>query len=216
MRMRFNKGRKKAGGRLSKSPLVEKLKAGAAVLAISVAGCTMDTGGLAVSDSSTDAPIVDGHGGSDSRPDNRVPDKGSDHAVPDMGVDKSVPDTGVDTAVPDTGVDIGPDTGVDLGPDSGSVCPGVVNDTAYGKAAYVGTPVTVGGYSIENTGAVPGGVNVDVACGSNSSAIKNGVFLPKGGAEVVVNVPADGKKIRLKNITNDSWVSNLNVVVETL
>ena len=32
------------------------------------------------------------------------------------------------------------------------------------------------------------------------------------GSNLVVN----GKKIRLKNLANDSWVSNMNVVVETL
>jgi hypothetical protein len=91
----------------------------------------------------------------------------------------------------------------------------VKNDSAYGKLAYVGTPVTVGGYNITNTGAVSGGVNVDIDCGSNSSQIDKGVFLPKG-SEVVVQVPADKRKIRLKNISFGSSVANMNIIVETL
>lgn len=216
MRMRLRKGRERAGGRLSKSPLVERLKAGAAVLAISVAGCTMDVGGLPAADGALDGrgdyAVVDINKAPDSKSDSRkVPDLGPDKSVPDIGEDSAAPDKGADQLVPDS---MKPDTSTN--PDSGAVCPGVKNENAYGTPAYVGTPVTVGGYNITNTGPVPGGVNVDIECGSSSASIDSGVFLAKGGAEVIVNIPADKKRIRLKNISNSSSVANMNILVETL
>ncbi len=206
--------------------MVDRLKAGAAVLAISVAGCTMNTGGIPVvdgaADTREDTVVVDLDKGPDSRIDSKiVPDQGPDMAVPDMEIDSKVPDKGSDQLFadfnkPDAVADAWPDLGVDTGPDSGTVCPGVTNNSSYGQPAYVGSPVVIGGYSITNTGAVSGGVEVDVDCGSNSSSIKSGVFLPKGGSEIVVTVPADGKKIRLKNVSNSATVANLNILVETL
>lgn len=205
-----------SGGRISKSPLVERLKAGAAVLAISVAGCTMDVSGLPVADGAfdgrQDSVVSDIWKNPDLKADTKkAPDLGSDKSIPDLGNDSAVPDKGADQLVPDT---LKPDTSAK--PDSGGVCPGAKNENAYGTPAYVGTPVSVGGYNITNTGAVPGGINVDIDCGSSSASIDSGVYLAKGGAEAIVNIPADKKRIRLKNLSSSPTVANLNILVETL
>lgn len=227
MRIRFKRDRREAGGRPPQGkPLVDRLKAGAAVLAISVAGCTMNTGGIPVVDGATDTRedtvVVNLDKGPDSRIDSKiVPDQGPDKSEPDMVIDSKVPDKGSDQLYadfnkPDVVTDTWTDSGVDTGPDQGIVCSGVANDSVSTKLINTGNSIVVGGYKITNNGPASGGITVDIECDSGSSSIKNNVFCKEGGPETVVAVPADGKKIRLYNIGSNPSVASMTINVGTL
>lgn len=217
MRMRYRMDRKKAGGRLSGKPLVERLRAGAAVLAVSIAGCSFSSGGIPVADGTVDigndSALVDLVARPDARADIKaVPDLGIDKSQPDMGTDSKMPDKGVDVAVPDMGQDISADTG----PDSGVVCNGAANDSVSTKLVNTGSSLVVGGYSIKNNGPVTGGITVDISCASSGSQIKSYQFCQAGGPESVVIVPADGKRIRLYNLNNNASAASMTIHVETI
>jgi hypothetical protein len=217
MRMRYRRDRKKAGGRLSGKPLAERLRAGAAVLAVSIAGCSFSSGGIPVADGSVDigndTTIADLAIRPDTRADIKAaPDFGPDKSLPDMGIDSKVPDKGADVAASDMGQDIS----ADLGPDSGVVCNGAANETVSTKLVNTGSSLVVGGYSIKNNGPVTGGITVDISCASSGSQIKSYQFCQAGGPESVVSVPADGKKIRLYNLNNNASAASMTIHVETL
>ena len=134
------------------------------------------------------------------------------------------PDLDADTdADTDSGLDGGPDLDADTdadtdsGPDAGAVCSGSGVGAIYGHLLYTGYDVNVGGYVITNNGAVTGGIEVDIDCGSDSASIATSLFLPSGATnEVVYDVPADGLRLRLNNISSNSAVSNISIVVEVL
>jgi hypothetical protein len=215
MRMRFRMDKKKAGGRLSGNPLAERLRAGAAVLAVSIAGCTFNTGGIPAADGSldigNDSALVDLVKGPDARADIKAaPDLGPGKL--DTGIDSKPPDKGADVAIADMGQDIGSD----LGPDTGVVCNGAANESVSTKLVNTGSSLTVGGYTIKNNGPVTGGITVDIGCSSSGSQIKSYQFCKAGGPESVVVVPADGKRIRLYNLNNNASAASMTIHVETL
>jgi hypothetical protein len=124
--------------------------------------------------------------------------------------------------IPSGGPDGGVDGGVsDAGPDADGgiitpACTGVTNSAVYGHLVYTGYTLSVGGYAITNNGAVTGGIEVDIDCGSDSSGVVSSLYLPAGPSEVVYDVPADGMRIRLTNHASNAVVSNMSVVVEPL
>lgn len=155
-------------------------------------------------------------------------DADTDHdSGPDLDADADTdldggPDLDADTDA-DTDLDGGPDLDADTdadtdsGIDAGAVCSGSGVGAVYGHALYAGYDVTVGGYVITNNGAVPGGIEVDIDCGSDSASVATSLFLPSGPTnEVVYDVPADGLRLRLNNLSNSTLVSNITIVVEVL
>lgn len=99
---------------------------------------------------------------------------------------------------------------------SGTVCPGVFNETVTSEAFYVSTPKTVGGYDIINMGQGGNGITVDIECAANQTVIDQGVYCNEGGPESHVNITADGKRIRLTNLSDGATVANMSVAVENL
>ncbi len=124
--------------------------------------------------------------------------------------------------IPSSGSDGGVDGGISdagPGPDGGVItpaCTGVTNSATYGYLLYSGYSVSVGGYTVTNNGAVTGGIEVNIDCGSDSASVVPSLYLPEGISEVVYGVPADGKRIRLHNHSNSALVSNISIVVENL
>ena len=217
MKMRYRKGSQKAGGRPSAGkPLVERLRGGVVVAALAITGCTMNINGIPAADGAADmreeTSVLDISKLPDLKPEaGTISDIGHDKSSADMPKDSKVPDKGADQLLADFNK---PD--VVAAPDKGTVCKGVVNDAIFTKLVNTGNSINVGGYEIKNNGPSPGGITVDINCGSSASLIQQSLYCKSGGPEAVLVVPADGKKIRVYNHGSNQTAASLSIHVETL
>ncbi len=143
--------------------------------------------------------------GGDGKQDTMV-DAGED-AGPDLDLD-----AGVDA---DTDVDAGVDAGVDADTDEEPLCLGVHNDEIPDVLIFDHTPLEIGGYSIALVGAPLNAALVDIKCVSSGDDIALGVRLPVG-QESVIEVPDDGKMIKIYVHGRCSHYVGVNVTVENL
>lgn len=213
-----------------KAPLSERImkKVASAVLLVGLAtaptNCGLETSGLRIEDGGqTDADAdldadVDLDGDTDH---DSGPDADTDHdGGPDLDADTDVDgDTDLDGG-PDADSDVddgGPDADTDVDADAGPiVCMGTFEESITGSPVYVGTPVNIGGYIFENMGESGPGILMDIGCVDDSSTLDSGVYLEEGAAETVIDRPDDGKRIRLRNLSNSAILANMTIVVENL
>lgn len=158
-----------------------------------------DIGVDAAPDSSHDAD-VDMDSGSDS---------GSD-AMLDSGTD-----AGLDSGM-DSGIDSGLDSGIDSGSDAGPLCTGVSNTSIIDGEFFMSTPLNVGGYDITYTTYTASGVLLDIGCGAGGASVASGFALNYGAPDTILNVPADGKKLRMTLSSRTATRATISVHVETL
>ena len=139
----------------------------------------------------------------------------------DAGVDG---DVDIDGSV-DAGVDAGPDVDVDGGQTDGEVdsgdevsttCTGVSDETVEEVLFPRGEDVLVGGYHIRYVGAVgPSRVTVDIRCAETGADVATDQRLGVG-SETVIEIPEDGKKLRITIQSQNAWDILCSVAVEDL
>ncbi len=126
----------------------------------------------------------------------------------------SGPDLDADTDA-DTELDSGPDLDADV--DSGiETCDGIIYDEiliAGDFERYI--PAVVGGYHITFVSPTSTGVRLDITCnGSGSDVVIDELFGIED--ETIVEVPSDGKRIRITPHSKNTWEANMTVIVEDL
>ncbi len=215
----------------SKKPMVEGIAKKAAVATL-IVGMAFGTSGCTMSledrfDGGDRDAVVDARDGDvdndldrDGDVDHDVgPDEDLDAGV-DAGPDEDL-DAGIDAGPDedlDAGVDAGPDKdldGGDVGADEGPACPGVYNDEELDVTIFDTEPFEIGGYSIALVGAPLNAALVDVKCVSSGDDVALGVRLPVG-EETTVEIPDDGKRIRIYVEGRTSHYMGADVTVEDL
>ncbi len=209
-----------SGRQLKKAGIVSAIVA-AAGFAVAAGGCTFTVQGLdpldggEQSDGGADASETDG--GHDSGPGE---DAGHD-AGPDADVDAGH-DGGIEA---DAGNDAGPEVdggtdggpGVDGGPDADGGGPVACAEASTGSIAQwfnISTPYTVGGYVFTYTGKDATHAIFSITCGGTATVGSPLTCLI--GSETPLEIPADGKRIRITPSSANAASSYANVVVENL
>jgi hypothetical protein len=177
----------------------------------------------------TDGGVTDGgvsDGGADGGPADAGPD--SDGGAADGGVTDAGPDAdgGVADAGPDADggvsdggpVDAGPDVdggAADGGTDGGPACTGVYNESVDNGEFDKNVDVEVGGYYFRYLAYTTTSVTVDIRCGASSADVALGETFGTG-IERTIDVPADGKRIRVTLENKNTFRAIMDVSVEDL
>ncbi len=192
----------------TKAPLTERImkKAAAVVLAtgivLGVSACSPEKRELIEFDAGTDAgDVVDG----DIDEDGGVTD--GDVADADI-LDGDVDDGGI------TDADVS-DGDVDEDADPGPLCSDVFDEVFTEETFDKGTGREVGGYMITYVSQTVDGLTLDIHCGSDSSEITAGEDI-ETLVEHTVEVPEDGKRIRITVHSRNTFDATLSVAVEPL
>jgi hypothetical protein len=181
---------------------------GLLILAGAIAGC----GGGTVANDGETPTFPDGADGSQVTDVDAGVDAGPDQDL-DAGIDAG-PDVDLDAGV-DAGPDVDLDAGVDADTDEEPLCLGVHNEEVSEVLIFDHTPLEIGGYSIALVGAPLNAALVDIKCISSGDDVALGVRLPVG-QESVIEVPDDGKMIRIYVQGRCSHYVGVNVNVEDL
>ncbi len=167
----------------------------------------------------TDGGVTDG-GNTDGGPADAGPDVDggvTDGGVADGGADA---DGGVADAGPDVDggpADAGPDVdgGVADGGDGGPACTGVYNESVDNGEFDRNVDVEVGGYHFRYLSYTTTSVTIDIRCGASSADVALGETCGTG-VERVIDVPADGKRIRVTLENKNTFRAIMDVTVEDL
>jgi len=179
-------------------------------------GPDMDSG----PDSDTDAD-TDSGGPTDAGPDT---DSGDMDSGPDLDadVDADTDSGGPTDAGPDTDsgdMDSGPDLDADVDADTDSgieTCDGIIYDEILIADDFErDIPVVVGGYHITFRSPTATGVRLDITCdGTGSDVAIDELFGIE--EEGIIEVPSDGKRIRITPHSKNTWEANMTVIVEDI
>ena len=165
-----------------------------------------------------------GSGGtSDAGPDASLADSGPDmDSGPDSDTDADTDSGGPTDAGPDTDsgdMDSGPDLDADVDADTDSgieTCDGIIYDEILIADDFErDIPVVVGGYHITFRSPTATGVRLDITCdGTGSDVAIDELFGIE--EEGIIEVPSDGKRIRITPHSKNTWEANMTVIVEDI
>jgi len=198
----------KAKSMSTKAPLTERImkKAAAVVLAtglaLGVSACSPEKRELIEFDAGTDAgDVTDG----DIDEDGGVTD--GDVADADI-LDGDIDDGGI------TDADVS-DGDVEEDADPEPLCSDIFDEEVTEETFDKGTGREVGGYMITYVSQTVDGLTLDIDCGSDSSEITAGDEL-ETMVEHTVDVPDDGKRIRITVHSRNTFDATMSVAVEPL
>jgi len=230
----------KAKSMSTKAPLTERImkKAATAALAVGIvlssASCNLicpfDTSQLRsvdgdVSDSDVDAgpdtDVVDSDIRDSDTADSDVAD--ADNEIVDADVadsdtldgDVGDADTIADSDVVDGDMTDGDVSDSDVADADGPLCSDIFDEVVTEETFDKGTGREVGGYMITYVSQTTGGITLDIDCGSDSSSIASGESLTTL-VEHTVEVPDDGKRIRITVHSRNTFDATMSVAVEPL
>ncbi len=161
---------------------------------------------------------VEADAGHDSGLDADVEEDAGHDAGPDADTDASI-DADVDAG--ETGVDAGSDadaaeTGVDAGGDSDAAvaCGAASTGTLAAQWLNISTPYTVGGYVFTYTGKDATHAIFSITCGG--TAVAGSPLTCLIGSETPLEIPADGKRIRINPTSANAAAAYASIIVENL
>ena len=205
----------KAKSMSTKAPLTERLMKKAAIATIAAAcalvpvSCLLDREGLRGTMPTDAGNEVDAQ--IDAGPDTDV-DADTDSGGPtDAGPDT---DSGDLDSGPDLDADVS-DGDVEEDADPEPLCSDIFDEAVTEETFDKGTGREVGGYMITYVSQTTGGLTLDIDCGSDSSSIASGESLTTL-VEHTVEVPDDGKRIRITVHSRNTFDASMSVAVEPL
>ena len=124
-------------------------------------------------------------------------------------------DTVADSDVVDGDMTDGDVSDSDVADADGPLCSDIFDEVVTEETFDKGTGREVGGYMITYVSQTTGGLTLDIDCGSDSSSIASGESLTTL-VEHTVEVPDDGKRIRITVHSRNTFDATMSVAVEPL